>query len=131
MVKERTPEENEQQKRSLESGGTVWNKCRDFNLDKYVRRRGLRVIKARKPDENKAEEHVKGFVNDLDREEGSELTQQDLKLFGQLADEIRKIPNIKLRYTTNNLTYEEETYRNPTQVDYYIAPDSEETENSD
>ena len=95
MVKERTPEENEQQKRSLESGGTVWNKCRDFNLDKYVRRRGLRVIKPRK------------------------------------TDEIRKIPNIKLRYTPNEVTYEEETYRKATQVDYYITPDSEETENSD
>lgn len=121
----------EQKKRTLESGGTVWNIFRDFNMDKYVRRRKLRVIKLDKPDESKLEEHVKGFVNDHNRVEGLELTQQDLEYFDQLADEIREVRNIKLRYTSNALTYEEGTYRNPTEVDYYITPDSEEAENLD
>jgi len=121
----------EQKKETLESGGTVWNIFRDFNMDKYVRRRKLRVIKLEKTDENRAEEHVRGFVNDHNRDEGLELTQQDLAYFNQLADQIREVRNIKLRYTSNALTYEEETYRNPTEVDYYITPDSEEAESSD
>jgi glutamate synthase domain-containing protein 3 len=115
----------EQKKRTLESGGTVWNIFKNFNVDKYVRRRKLRVIKLEKTDENKAEEHVRGFVNDHNRDEGLELTQQDIEYFDQLAEEIREVPNIKLRYTSNALTYEEGTYRNPTQVDYYITPASE------
>ncbi len=121
----------EQQKKTLESGGTVWNLFKNFNMDKYVRRRKLRVIKLEKTDENNAEEHVRGFVNDSDRDEGLELTQQDLEYFEQLADKIREVPDIKLRYTSNALTYEEGIYRNPTEVDYYITPDSEEAESSD
>jgi hypothetical protein len=130
MEKEKRLENKEQLKKSLESGGTLWNKFREFNLDKYVRRRGLRVIKLEKPDENKPEEHVKGFVNDPNREEGQELTQQDYEFFNQLADEIREEPNVKLRYTTNELTYEQGTYRKATQVDYYITLEVNESDNS-
>jgi hypothetical protein len=132
MVKETTPEQKEKFNKGeqyliqcFQSGGPINEIGKEFSKRDIVKERELKIIaKDMSKEEGKVVRVIKGFSY---REEG-ELTDEDLELFDQLAQDLEEIPKLKLRYIKNDFTTEAGTFRDPTEVNYHISPDMEEFE---
>lgn len=127
MNTERTPEHNKSSRKGeeyveeiLKSEGLLWNLFKRFNRNKFVRRRKLKVRQTDQAEEDPSVKRVKGYSN---RKDTAEFKEGDIEFFNQLAKDIREIPNIKVRYTSDGIEVEEGALKRPTEVNYYISPD--------
>jgi hypothetical protein len=131
MVKERTPEQKEPNKgeqyliQCFQNGGPINEIGKEFSKRDIVKERKLKIFaKDISNEDGEVVRVIKGYSY---RDEG-ELTDEDFELFDQLAQELKEVPKIKIRYTKNDVSTEAGTFRKPTQVSYHISPDMEEFE---
>jgi hypothetical protein len=127
--KKNTQNPEEYLKEALAVKGVIWKIFNDFNKDNVTKERGLKV----KREELTTEEPIKAIVKGRAYKEETRryLNDEDLRIFNQLAQDIRKVPNIKVKYIPTDRTEEEDIIGLPNQVIYTITPDLEAFESSD